>query len=213
MANVRWGFNVFEWIQQLMTSLGYPGVALLMFLENVFPPIPSELVMPLAGFTAGTGELSFVGVVIAGALGSLVGQLPLYYLGRWVGEKKLVAWADRYGKWLTISGDEVKRADDWFDRHGPKAVFFARLVPGLRSLISIPAGLSEMQLVPFLLYSALGTSLWALLLAGAGALLGENYQAVDTYLGPIGLVILGAVLIAAVVWVLRRRSKHHRKAA
>jgi membrane protein DedA with SNARE-associated domain len=204
---------VFEWIQQLMTSLGYPGVALLMFLENVFPPIPSELVMPLAGFTAGTGELSFVGVVIAGAVGSLLGQLPLYYLGRWVGEDKLVVWADRYGKWLTVSGDEVKKADDWFDRHGPKAVFFARLVPGLRSLISIPAGLSEMQLLPFLLYSALGTSLWALLLAGAGALLGENYQVVDTYLGPAGLVILGGILIVAIVWIARRRSKHNRSAA
>jgi membrane protein DedA with SNARE-associated domain len=202
---------VFEWIQQLMTSLGYPGVALLMFLENVFPPIPSELVMPLAGFTAGTGELSFVGVVIAGAVGSLLGQLPLYYLGRWVGEDKLVVWADRYGKWLTVSGDEVKKADDWFDRHGPKAVFFARLVPGLRSLISIPAGLSEMQLLPFLLYSALGTSLWALLLAGAGALLGENYQVVDTYLGPAGLVILGGMLVAAVIWIMRRRSRHNRK--
>lgn len=199
---------MFEWVQQLMTSLGYPGVALLMFLENVFPPIPSELVMPLAGFTAGTGELSFVGVVIAGAVGSLLGQLPLYYLGRWVGEDKLVVWADRYGKWLTVSGDEVKKADDWFDRHGPKAVFFARLVPGLRSLISIPAGLSEMQLLPFLLYSALGTSLWALLLAGAGALLGENYQVVDTYLGPAGLVILGGMLVAAVIWIMRRRSRH-----
>jgi membrane protein DedA with SNARE-associated domain len=199
---------VFEWIQQLMTSLGYPGVALLMFLENVFPPIPSELVMPLAGFTAGTGELSFVGVVIAGAVGSLLGQLPLYYLGRWVGEDKLVVWADRYGKWLTVSGDEVKKADDWFDRHGPKAVFFARLVPGLRSLISIPAGLSDMRLLPFLLYSALGTTLWALLLAGAGALLGENYQVVDTYLGPAGLVILGGTLVAAVIWIMRRRSRH-----
>lgn len=202
---------MFEWVQQLMTSLGYPGVALLMFLENVFPPIPSELVMPLAGFTAGTGELSFVGVVIAGAVGSLLGQLPLYYLGRWVGEDKLVVWADRYGKWLTVSGDEVKKADDWFDRHGSKAVFFARLVPGLRSLISIPAGLSEMRLLPFLLYSALGTSLWALLLAGAGALLGENYQVVDTYLGPAGLVILGGMLVAAVIWIMRRHSRHNRK--
>ena len=167
--------------------------------------------MPLAGFTAGTGELSFVGVVIAGAVGSLLGQLPLYYLGRWVGEDKLVVWADRYGKWLTVSGDEVKKADDWFDRHGPKAVFFARLVPGLRSLISIPAGLSEMRLLPFLLYSALGTSLWALLLAGAGALLGENYQVVDTYLGPAGFVILGGMLVAAVIWIMRRRSRHNRK--
>jgi len=198
---------VLEWIQNTMTSLGYPGVALLMFLENVFPPIPSELIMPLAGFTASRGELSFVGVVLAGSLGSLLGQLPLYYLGRWVGEEKLVAWADRYGKWLTVSGDDIRRADDWFDRHGHKTVFFARLVPGLRSLISIPAGLSEMCLVTFLVYSALGTGLWALLLAALGGLLGENYEAVDTYLGPVAFVVLGGLLMWALVWVARRRRE------
>lgn len=190
-----------------MTTLGYPGVAFLMFIENIFPPIPSELIMPLAGFSAARGDLSFVGVVLAGALGSLLGQLPLYYLGRWVGEDKLIAWADRYGKWLTVSGAEVKKADDWFDRHGHKAVFLARLVPGLRSLISIPAGLSEMRLPTFMLYSALGTALWALLLAALGGLLGENYGLVDTYLGPVALVVLGALLIFAVVWIVRRRSR------
>lgn len=195
-----------------MTSLGYPGVALLMFLENIFPPIPSELIMPLAGFTAGTGQLSFVGVVLAGALGSLLGQLPLYYLGRWVGEEKLVAWADRYGKWLTVSGAEVRRADDWFDRHGHKAVFLARLVPGLRSLISVPAGLSEMNLGTFLLYSAFGTTLWVVLLAALGGLLGQNYNLVDTYLGPVALVVLGGLIIFAVVWIVRRHNKHGRDA-
>ena len=188
-----------------MTSLGYPGVALLMFVENVFPPIPSELIMPLAGFTAGRGDLSFVGVVLAGALGSLVGQLPLYYLGRWVGEDKLVAWADRYGKWFTVSGKDIRRADDWFDTHGHKTVFFARLVPGVRSLISIPAGLSEMHLPTFLLYSALGTGLWALILASLGAILGENYDAVETYLGPVSLVVVGGLALWAVVWVVRRK--------
>ncbi len=194
-----------EWIQNTMTSLGYPGVALLMFAENVFPPIPSELIMPLAGFTAGRGDLSFVGVVLAGALGSLLGQLPLYYLGRWVGEDQLVAWADRYGKWFTVSGKDVRRADDWFDTHGHKTVFFARLVPGVRSLISIPAGLSEMHLPTFLLYSALGTGLWALILASLGAILGENYDAVETYMGPVSLVVVGGLLLWAVVWVVQRK--------
>ena len=190
-----------------MTTLGYPGVALLMFLENVFPPIPSELIMPLAGFTAGRGDLSFVGVVVAGALGSLLGQLPLYYLGRWASEDKLVAWAERYGKWLTLSGQDIKKADNWFDRHGHKAVFLARLVPGLRSLISIPAGMSEMPLTTFWLYSALGTTLWALLLAALGGLLGENYTLVDTYLGPVSLVVLGGLLVFAVFWIVRRRRR------
>lgn len=190
-----------------MSTLGYPGVALLMFLENVFPPIPSELIMPLAGFTAGRGELSFVGVVIAGALGSLVGQLPLYYLGRLVGEEKLVRWADRYGKWLTVSGDEIRRADDWFDKHGTKAVFIARLVPGLRSLISIPAGISEMSMPKFLLYSALGTALWVVILTALGGVLGQNYDLVDTYLGPVALVVVGALAVYAVVWIVRRRRQ------
>ena len=198
---------MFGWIQHTMTTLGYPGVALLMFLENVFPPIPSELIMPLAGFTAGRGDLSFVGVVVAGALGSLLGQLPLYYLGRWASEDKLVAWAERYGKWLTLSGQDIKKADDWFDRHGHKAVFLARLVPGLRSLISIPAGMSEMPLTTFWLYSALGTTLWALLLAALGGLLGENYTLVDTYLGPVSLVVLGGLLVFAVFWIVRRRRR------
>ncbi len=190
-----------------MTTLGYPGVALLMFLENVFPPIPSELIMPLAGFSAASGDLSFVGVLIAGALGSLLGQLPLYYLGRWAHEDRLVAWADRYGKWLTLSGKDIQRADDWFGKHGHKAVFFARLVPGLRSLISVPAGMSEMSLTTFWLYSALGTSLWVLLLTALGGILGQNYQLVDTYLGPISLVVLGGLAVFAVVWILRRRAQ------
>ena len=198
---------MFSWIQHTMTTLGYPGVALLMFLENVFPPIPSELIMPLAGFSAASGDLSFTGVFIAGALGSLLGQLPLYYLGRWAHEDRLVRWADRYGKWLTLSGKDIKQADDWFDKHGQKAVFFARLVPGLRSLISVPAGMSEMPLTTFWLYSALGTSLWVLLLTALGGILGQNYQLVDTYLGPVSLVVLGGLAIFTVVWILRRRAR------
>lgn len=193
-----------------MSTLGYPGVALLMFLENLFPPIPSELIMPLAGFTAGRGELSFVWVVVAGSLGSLLGQLPLYYLGRLVGEEKLVRWADRYGRWLAVSGDDIRKADDWFDKHGTKAVFFARLVPGLRSLISIPAGISEMPMPKFLLYSALGTTLWVVILTALGSLLGENYDAVDTYLGPVALVVVGGLAVFAVVWIVRRRGQQNR---
>ena len=190
-----------------MSTLGYPGVALLMFLENVFPPIPSELIMPLAGFTAGRGDLSFVWVVVAGSLGSLLGQLPLYYLGRLVGEEKLVRWAERYGKLLAVSGNDVRRADDWFDKHGTKAVFFARLVPGLRSLISIPAGISEMPMPKFLLYSAVGTTLWVVILTALGGLLGQNYDLVDTYLGPVAFVVVGGLAVFAVFWIVRRRRQ------
>lgn len=163
-----------EWIRSTMETLGYPGIVLLMFLENVFPPIPSELVMPLAGFTSSEGGLSLWGVVAAGTAGSVLGALPLYYLGRAFGEERLAAWADRHGKWLALSGQDVRNADAWFDRHGSKVVLFARLVPGVRSLISIPAGMSNMNMVTFLLYTTLGTGLWAGLLAYVGQLLGNN---------------------------------------
>jgi len=118
-----------DWIKNIMNTLGYPGVTFLMFLENVFPPIPSELIMPLASFTSADGQLNIIGVIIAGTLGSVIGALPLYGLGRWAGKERLVEWADRYGKWLTLSGDDVRRADEWFERHGTKAVFSAAWCP------------------------------------------------------------------------------------
>jgi membrane protein DedA with SNARE-associated domain len=123
-----------------METLGYAGVAFLMFLENVFPPIPSELIMPLAGFSAARGEMTLWGVIVAGSVGSVLGQYPLYYLGRAVGPERLHRWADRHGKWLTVSGKDIEKAREWLNRRGPIAVLLCRLVPGVRSLISIPRG-------------------------------------------------------------------------
>lgn len=197
-----------DWIQRTMEALGYPGIVLLMFVENVFPPLPSELIMPLAGFTASRGELSFVGVVLAGMAGSVLGALPLYSLGRGMGEERLKSWADRHGKWLAVSGDDIGKAKGWFDRHGGKAVLFCRLVPGVRSLISLPAGFAEMCLATFLLYSALGTGLWAALLAYLGRLLGENYGRVERYLGPAAYVVLGSLAVAGIGWVWKRKQQN-----
>lgn len=194
-----------EWIQYLMERMGYPGILLLMVLENLFPPIPSELIMPLAGFSAAKGKLSLPLVILMGTLGSVIGTLPLYYIGRAYGEKKLMAWADRHGKWLTLSGQDIKKADDWFDRHGAGAVLFGRMIPGIRSLLSLPAGMSDMPLPRFLIYSAIGSALWSGLLGFAGFKLGENYQVVEKYVGPSSRYILAAVVIAAVWWVLKRR--------
>jgi membrane protein DedA with SNARE-associated domain len=194
-----------QWIENLMTSLGYLGIVLLMFVENVFPPIPSELIMPLAGFTASRGDLNLALVILAGTVGSVLGALPLYFLGRLVGEERLVAWADRYGKWLTVRGKEIRKADDWFDRHGHKTVLFGRLVPGVRSLLSIPAGLSEMPMPKFLLYTSIGTALWSTLLAVLGFTLGENYDTVEKYVGPIGYAALGLLGGAFLIWIVRRR--------
>ncbi len=193
-----------------MESLGYVGIVALMFLENIFPPIPSELIMPLAGFTSAQGKLTFIGVVLAGMLGSVLGALPLYYLGRLLGEERLKELADRYGRWLTVSSDEIEKADRWFDRHGHKAVFFGRLIPGVRSLISIPAGISGMNLLTFLLYSALGTGIWAAVLAYLGRLLGENYDKVNTYLGPVAYVVLGGLVIVGAAWVWYRKQRRGR---
>lgn len=195
-----------EWITNTMNSLGYLGIGLLMFLENLFPPIPSELIMPLAGLTVAQGKLQFAPVVVAGVVGTVLGALPWYYLGKIVGEQRLKRLADRYGRWLTISSKDIKEAKRWFDKHGGKAVFFCRIVPGVRTLISLPAGMSSMHLVPFLLYSTLGTLLWVGLLTYAGYALGENYELVEEYLAPVSKIVLVSLIVAFVVWVVRRKK-------
>jgi membrane protein DedA with SNARE-associated domain len=196
-----------EWITNTMNSLGYLGIGLLMFLENIFPPIPSELIMPLAGFTVAQGKLNFGMVILAGVLGTLLGTLPWYYAGKILGEQRLKSWADRYGRWLTISSRDIARADSWFDKHADKAVFFCRLVPGIRTLISLPAGISGMHLVPFLLYSTLGTLLWVSLLTYAGYVLGDNYELVEKYLAPVSKIVLTTVVIGFIIWLVRRNMR------
>lgn len=180
-----------EWITNLMNSMGYIAIVFLMFLENVFPPIPSELIMPLAGFTANQGKLSLVGVIIAGTIGSVLGTLPLYYIGRTIGEERLKTWADKHGKWLTVSASDIENASRWFQKHGNIAVLVGRLVPGVRSLIAVPAGIGKMNMSLFLLYSAIGSAMWTTLLGYAGFLLGENYDKVEKYVGPATYVVLG----------------------
>ena len=204
---------MFEWITNLMNSLGYFAVVVLMFLENIFPPIPSELIMPLAGYTVTKGKLTFVGVVLAGTLGSVLGALPLYYLGKFIGEERLKTWADQHGKWLTVSREDIEQSRSWFDRHGSKAVFLCRLVPGVRSLISLPAGINNMNFPAFLLYSALGAGLWSALLTYLGLLLGANYASVDRYLGPASYVVFGIITVIYVVRVVRQHQKEKNLAA
>ncbi len=193
-----------EWITNTMNSLGYVGIGLLMFLENLFPPIPSELIMPLAGFTVAQGKMQLAPVVVAGVVGTVLGALPWYYAGKLMGEERLKRLANRYGKWLGISAKDIGQAKSWFSKYGNIAVLFCRLVPGVRTLISIPAGMSSMPLVPFLFYSTLGTLLWVSLLTYTGYALGENYELVEEYLGPVSKIVLVGIFVAFVAWVVKR---------
>ncbi len=195
-----------EWILMVMDKLGLVGVALLMFLENVFPPIPSELIMPAAGFAAAIGELSLISVIIAGTIGSVLGALPLYYLGSRLDETKLIRLTERYGKYLLITPKDIVSAQAWFDRHGKTVVFFGRMIPAIRSLISIPAGMARMSLLPFLMLTAMGSMIWSALLAYAGFVLGANYEKVGIYIESVShYVVLLMVLIFS--YLLYRRIK------
>lgn len=197
-----------EWITNIMNSLGYVGIGLLMFLENVFPPIPSELIMPLAGFTVAQGNMKFLPVLVAGVIGTVLGALVWYYAGIFSGEKRLKNLADKYGKWITVSSSDIETAQNWFRRHGTKAVFFGRFIPGIRTLISLPAGLNNMPLIPFLIYSTLGTIMWVGLLTYAGYLLGDNYTLVDEYLAPVSKIVIASVVIWFIIWIIRRRVRN-----
>jgi membrane protein DedA with SNARE-associated domain len=193
-----------EWINSLMSGLGYWGVGFLMFAENLFPPIPSELIMPLAGFTVAQGKMNFGGAVLAGTIGTMVGSYAWYYLGRLVNSDRLSAWIDRYGKWIGISVKEIDRVNNWFNKHGRSAVFFGRMVPGIRTLISLPAGMNQMSLSTFTIYSILGTFIWTLGLTIAGFLLGENYGSIEKYLAPISKVVLFGLLGLIGYWIFTK---------
>lgn len=197
--------------------LGYGAIFAAMFLENLLPPIPSELIMPLGGFYVQQGTLQLVPVVLAGVLGTVVGALPWYGLGRLVNAQRLEAWLQRHGRWLGISVEELRRTRTWFERHGSAVVFWGRLVPGIRTLISVPAGIELMPLPPFLLWTTMGSFLWITALTVVGMALGTGYAQVETWLEPVSAaakVVLVLVLLSLATFVglrmLRRaRSPHH----
>lgn len=201
-----------EWITNTMNSLGYLGIGLLMFLENLFPPIPSELIMPLAGYTATTPntQIQVLPAIAVGVIGTIVGAVPWYYAGAILGKSRLESLADRYGKWIGISSADIEKSIAWFQQHGSKAVLFGRLVPGIRTLISVPAGLSKMPLAPFFIYSTIGTIGWVTLLTYAGYFLGQNYKLVESYIDIISKVVVVGVLLAIATFIgyrLWRRSR------
>lgn len=198
---------MFDWIVALVERTGSIGVALLMLAENVFPPVPSELIMPLAGFSAARGDLNIVAIIIAGTIGSLLGALLWYYIGKWIGAERLKRWASRHGRWLTITPEEVDQASNWFHRHGGMAVFIGRLIPAVRTLISVPAGVAGMPLTPFLLYTILGTVIWTAFLAGAGYLLESQYQRVSNWVNPVSNVVIGLFVLWYIYRVVTFRGR------
>ncbi|GGG05875.1 MULTISPECIES: DedA family protein [Rhizobium] len=177
-------------VQAIMQRLGPFGIGLLMFLENVFPPIPSELIMPLAGYLATRGDMNIFVVIGAGTVGSLLGTLPWYYLGRRLGHDGVRRLAENHGRWLTMSPSDVDAASDRFKRHGNSSVMLGRLIPTVRTLISVPAGVANMPLRRFLLFSSIGTLLWTAALALAGYLLGQAYSTIQDYVDPVSTTVL-----------------------
>ena len=202
-----------EWITNTMNSLGYLGIGLLMFLENLFPPIPSELIMPLAGYTATfpNTQIQVIPAIAAGVIGTILGAIPWYYAGLLLGQQRLQLLASRYGKWIGISGEDIEKSTNWFQKHGSKAVLFGRLVPGIRTLISIPAGISKMPIVPFFIYSTIGTIVWVTLLTYAGYFLGKNYKLVEDYIDVITKVVVFGLLLAIASFIGYRIWKRSRK--
>ena len=195
---------MFDFVTNLILTLGALGVGLVMFLENLFPPIPSELVMPLAGFQVAQGKMSLVLVFVLGTLGAVAGAYLWYWVGRRIGQDRLLHFIDRYGLWLSLTRQDVTRAIDWFERHQGAAVFFCRMVPGLRTLISVPAGLARMPLSRFFLLTAAGTAIWNAALIAAGRVLSANYARVADYLDPVTTALLVAFVAAYLYRIARR---------
>ena len=191
---------MFDWITSVIARLGYLGVAALTFLENLFPPIPSELVIPLAGFVAAQGDLRLGLVIVMACVGSLAGALVWYAIGKRVGEQRLRKWVARHGRWLTLSAQDVDRAQDWFRRHGGAAVIVGRLIPGVRTFVSLPAGFSSMPLGRLFLYSSHGSAIRNAAHAYAGVMLQANFTLVGDYIN----VATNAVLAVLAVMLARR---------
>jgi membrane protein DedA with SNARE-associated domain len=196
---------VSDWIVRLIEQSGYLGVAFLMFLETVFPPIPSEVIMSIAGVAAGQGKLDLGWVIAAGTTGAMLGNILWYLAARALGIMRLKPIILRWGRWITMSWGEVQRAERWFARHGTFFVFVGRMLPTVRSLVSVPAGLLKMRFKSFLIASTVGTAGWTALLAFAGFKLGERYEDINDMLGPASNAILVVLFLGYVyrVWTHR----------
>jgi membrane protein DedA with SNARE-associated domain len=209
-----------NWVQDVINQFGYFGVALLVVIENVFPPIPSEIVLPFAGFVAQQGasavnatadaaqsDTTVIGMMIAATVGSVVGALILYFVSAAIGPERLRGFVERFGKWFGVKSSDLVRAEEWFDRRSVVAVLVGRCVPLIRSIVSIPAGFRRMKLTSFVVLTAIGSAVWNIALIGAGAVLGDQWERVGEYVGVFQWLVIAAVLVLLVRFVVSRLKK------
>ena len=182
--------------------IGYAAILLAMFLENLIPPIPSELIMPLGGFYVYQGQLDFFPVILAGLIGTVIGAFPWYGIGRLVNEERLEKWLENHGRWLGINPQDLARSRKWFNRYGVSLVFWGRLVPGIRTLISVPAGVELMPITPFLVWTTAGSLIWTFFLTITGFYLGDSYVNIEKWISPFSSVFKKIIiLIIAVAFI------------
>ena len=195
--------DVGQLVLDVIGALGYLGLALLLVAENLFPPIPSEVVLPLAGFLVGRGDLNLWGAIFAATFGSVAGALVLYALGRWGGRRFVLS----YGSWIRVDKESLDRAEGWFHHYGAALVLFARIVPVARSIVSIPAGTAKMPLARFVILTTIGSAIWNSLLVGAGVFLGANWSVVQNWIGSYSNVVLVAATVAAAIYLVLRHFR------
>ena len=188
-------------------NLAYFVICFAMFLENIIPPIPSELIMPLGGYFVYQGNLNFYILVIFGLIGTVLGALPWYYLGRFLNEKKLASFVDSKGKFIGISSRDLNKSKLWFDKYGVSLVFWGRLIPGIRTLISVPAGVELMPLKKFLVWTSLGSLIWVVLLTFLGYILGENYKIIESYIDNFKVFIKPIFIIISALLIFKYLKK------
>ena len=200
-----------EWSQvvpDLIDRMGYLGVFLLMLAETVFPPIPSEVIMPIAGLRAANGAMTLPGVILSGTAGAMMGNFFWYLVARVIGLDRFHPWIDKHGRWLTMDWGDIEKAERLFGRYGSAVVGIGRVLPTLRSVVSVPAGLLKMRLRSFLIWSTVGTAVWSSALAIAGWALGRQFGAIETIIGPLSLIVMGAI-VAAYAWRQITWRKRH----
>jgi membrane protein DedA with SNARE-associated domain len=198
-----------DWVTGMVAAGGWPGVMLLMFLENLFPPIPSEVIMPLAGFAVARGQMSFVAALLAGVVGTVAGNAFWYELSRAIGSARIRPLFARYGRWFAVDDEDFDKAEAALRRHGPVALFFGRLLPGIRTVISIPAGLAHIPRHIFYTATAAGSLVWITLLTSAGYFLEDHYDQVEGWLEPLSYVVVAGILGAYAwhIWKTRGRRR------